>query len=106
MNNQLKKILKNLKNNLKNIYNNELDAVILYGSQARNEAFEGSDIDVLILLNDEVKPIQELRKINEFLTEISLKFNQVISCVFMSKKRYESEQSPLILNIKKEGIVL
>ena len=64
MNNQLKKILKNLKNNLKNIYNNELDAVILYGSQARNEAFEGSDIDVLILLNDEVKTSQELRKIN------------------------------------------
>jgi len=106
MNNQLKKILGKLKDNLKSIYNQNLDAVILYGSQARNEAVEGSDIDVLVLLNNEVKPIKELRKINEFLSETSLKFNQVISCVFMSKKRYENEHSPLILNIKKEGIVL
>lgn len=106
MNNKLKKILKHLKKELTSTYKKNLTSIILYGSQARGDNVEDSDIDVLIVLNDEINPIKELRKINASLSNISLEFNQLISCVFMSKNRYEKEKSPLILNIKKEGIIL
>jgi len=106
MNSKLKKILKHLKQELTKVYNKDLASLILYGSQARNDFVEGSDIDILILLNNEIKPIAEIRKINGILSDISLEFNKIISCVFMSKDRYEQEKSPLVLNIKKEGIVL
>jgi uncharacterized protein len=106
MNDKLKKTLKYLKQELITIYNKDLASVILYGSQARNDFTDNSDIDILILLNNETKPIEEIRKINSILSNISLKFNWLISCVFMSKKRYKKEKSPLVLNIKKEGIIL
>lgn len=106
MDNKLKKILKKFKSELIKIYDKNLDSVILFGSRARNDFIEGSDIDVLILLNNETKPIQEIRKINSIISDISLNVNNMISCVFMSKQRFEQENSPLILNIKKEGIVL
>lgn len=106
MNNKIKKALKYLKKELVNTYKNDLDTVVLYGSQARNDFVEESDIDVLILLNTETKSVEEIRKISGILSTISLDFNQLISCVFMSKDRYEKEKSPLILNIKKEGVVL
>jgi len=106
MNDELKKILKSLKKELIKIYDVNLASVVLYGSQARNDFTEDSDIDVLILLNSENKSVEELRRINSILSKISLKFNKLISCVFMSKSRYEKENSPLLLNIKKEGIFL
>lgn len=106
MNNKLKKVLKHLKQELVQVYKKNLASIILYGSQARNDFVDGSDIDILILLNNETKPVEEIRRINCILSDISLQFNQLISCVFMSKSRYEKEKSPLVLNIKKEGIVL
>ncbi len=87
-------------------YNKDLSSIILYGSQSREDFTEGSDIDILIVLNHETKPVQEVRKLSNLLSSIALKFNYIVSCVFISKNRYEQEKSPLILNIKKEGIVL
>lgn len=106
MKKRLNKVLGYLKKDLETMYKNNLASVILYGSQARGDNAEGSDVDILIVLNTEVNPIKELRKINTILSNLSLELNQIISCVFMSKKRYEKEKSPLILNIKKEGVVL
>lgn len=106
MNTKIKKVLKYLKQELRKTYKKDLASVVLYGSQARNDFVEGSDIDILIILNNDAKPIEEIRRINNLLSDISLNFNQLVSCVFMSQNRYEEEKSPLILNIKKEGIVL
>ncbi|MDD3435628.1 MAG: nucleotidyltransferase domain-containing protein [Candidatus Gastranaerophilales bacterium] len=106
MNNKLKKLLEYLKQELSGLYQKNLVSIILYGSQARSDSVHGSDIDILIVLNNEIKPIEEIRKVNNILSDISLKFNQMVSCVFMSQKRFDSEKSPLILNIKKEGILL
>lgn len=106
MNSKIRKILKYLKDELIKTYKQDLASVILFGSQARDDFAMDSDIDVLILLNREAKAVEEIRKINILIADISLKFNQLISCVFMSRNRYENEKSPLVLNIKKEGVTL
>jgi len=107
MNNKIKKILNIFKTQLGEIYKNRLGKLILFGSQARNDAEEGSDIDVLIILKDkEINAVQEIRKITDLVSSLSLEFNEVISCVFVSEKRYLNEKSPLILNVRKEGIIL
>lgn len=107
MNNKIKKITDILKSQINTLYQNRLYNLVLFGSQARNEAVEGSDIDVLIVLKDEnVNAVKELRIITDLITSLSLEFNEVISCVFVSEKRYLNEKSPLLLNVRKEGIVL
>lgn len=107
MNIKIEKILTRFKDVLSELYDSRLDKLILFGSQARDNKLEGSDIDILIILKDEeVNPIKEIDRINDILCSLSLEFDEVLSCVFMSEKRFKKDASPLILNIKKEGIIL
>ncbi len=45
----IENILSELKRELKQLYQNRLVSIILYGSYARGEAGEDSDIDVVVL---------------------------------------------------------
>lgn len=84
-------------------YQQEIDSIFLFGSQARGEAQEGSDIDLLLVINDSVEIAELERKIDAIASEISLKFNVVISLVHMQKSRFEQRTEPLLINIRKEG---
>ena len=99
-------VLKTLKAYLLREYQEKLDQVILFGSQARQEATSDSDIDVLIVLNDPVNPSDELRRTSQFIAELCLEHNLVISRLFLPRSRFETENSPLLRNIRQEGIAL
>jgi len=99
-------VLKTLKTYLLREYQDQLDQVILFGSQARQEATSDSDIDVLIVLNDPVNPSDELRRTSQFIAELCLEHNLVISRLFLPRSRFETENSPLLRNIRQEGIAL
>lgn len=47
---QVTNILQELKSYLEKVYQQQLEKIILYGSQARGDAEPDSDIDVLIVL--------------------------------------------------------
>ncbi|MDJ0510539.1 MAG: nucleotidyltransferase domain-containing protein [Crocosphaera sp.] len=106
MNDELNSILKSIDNYLQNIYHDELDKVILFGSQARGDATFQSDIDILIVLKYPFRYYKEVKKISEFISELSLEHNQLISCCFTTSKQWETENSAFYRNIHREGIVL
>jgi predicted nucleotidyltransferase len=88
----------------KRIYGERLLRLILFGSQARKDATAGSDIDILVVLKGSVNPAQEIARTGEISAALSLKHDVVISCTFVSEKRYNTEQSPLLLNVRREGV--
>jgi predicted nucleotidyltransferase len=106
MNAPLSTVLNTLKTYLVNEYQDQLDRVILFGSQARQEATPASDIDVLIVLNDPMSPSEELRRTSEFTAQLCLEHDVLISRFFLPRSRYETENSPLLRNIRQEGIAL
>mgnify|MGYP002152671961 CR=1 FL=1 len=95
-----------LKAYLSKEYQDRLDQVILFGSQARQQATSDSDIDVLIVLKDPVNPSEELRRTSQFIAELCLEHNLLISRLFLPRSRFETENSPLLRNIRQEGIAL
>ena len=101
---KLEEIMQELCNNLLETYQDQLIAVILFGSQARGDATPDSDFDVLVILKDLVQATKEIEKIGFFLSPLCLKYSVVISNLFYSLSRFEKEQTTLIQNIKKEGI--
>jgi Nucleotidyltransferase domain. len=79
--------------------------IILYGSHARGEATEGSDIDVFVIV-PELDP-QRDSLIGEVAWEIGFKAGVVLSVVPISEKELPMlKESPFLQTVFKEGIVL
>jgi predicted nucleotidyltransferase len=104
VNEQLKEILIELRRRFAEIYGDRLVHLILYGSRARGDAAPDSDIDVLVVLNGVVNPGDEISRTGKITAALSLHYSVVISCVFVSAERYFTEQSPLLLNVRREGV--
>lgn len=105
-NSTLSPVLKTLKQYLQEQYCDRLYRVILFGSHAREQATAGSDVDVLIVLDDPVDASVEISRTSAFVAQLCLEHNLLISRLFLSASRYESENSPLLRNIRQEGIAL
>jgi uncharacterized protein len=103
---ELEIIISEVKKELKKLYGNNLSEVILYGSQARGDYSENSDIDLLVILKSILSASKEIDRIVDKIYDINLKYNTLISVIPISSDEYEKVRSPLILNIKNEGIVV
>jgi len=103
---KISRALRDLRSELESIYAPRLAGVILFGSQARRDAAPASDIDVLVVLDGDVEPGKEIARTGRTVAALSLKFDLVISCVFISTERYSREQTPLLLNIRNEGVAI
>lgn len=99
-------ILIELRQRLKMLYGDRLLQVILFGSQARGDANPGSDIDVLVVLKGSVDSEVEDSLPSQILAELSLRYSEVINCIFMSDFDFQHSQDPLLRNIRREGVVI
>ena len=97
-------ILKEFREELENLYQKRLKSIILYGSWARGDATEYSDIDLLIVLEGKVIPGKEIDKMIDIITEINLKHGVLISIYPVSEEDYSTINSPLLINVRREGV--
>jgi uncharacterized protein len=106
MNLTLSLILTRLKQELTDLYGDRLHQLTLFGSQARGDAEPESDIDVLVVLKPPVNPGEEVKRTGKAIADLSLEYDVVISCLFMDETHYQTRNSPLLRNIRKEGVLL
>ena len=104
MNNETMEAIKEFKREIRKLYGKRLKQIILYGSYARGNATEDSDIDLLIVLKGKVKPGKEIDRMIDIVTEINLRYNVLISVYPISEEDYEKVNSPLLINVRREGI--
>lgn len=100
----LQQILAHLHQELSAILKDQLDQVVLFGSQARGEAMPGSDIDVLVVVKDEPDYGDLIQRTSSTIGRLSLRYDVVISRAFVSRERYEHENSPFLINVRREGV--
>ena len=100
----LQVILNEFKRELRGLYGERLKDVILFGSHARGEAHAGSDIDVMVVLRGEVAPGREIDHMIDVITELNLKYSVLLSVVLVAEEKYLRRDSPLLLNVRREGI--
>ena len=81
--------------------------VILFGSKARGDSAPDSDIDVLILAEDEGR---QLRKtISKISSQIGLDYDVCLGALLIANKRWQqmsSERFSLCRNVERDGILL
>ena len=86
----------------------EVDKIVLYGSVARGEADEESDLDLLIVT---AKPLTrtERHKITDLVFEVNLEFGTNLSTLVVDRETWESglfSVLPIHDEINREGILL
>ena len=78
--------------------------IILFGSVARGDDTEESDIDILIVspIADKIKP-----KIHEIAIDIILEKDEVISPRLMTEEQFNKiDDYPFLTNVLKEGVII
>ncbi len=99
-------IVRMCKESLSEYYGARLKGVILYGSVARGEALQSSDIDLLVLLSPPLDYFAELRQIVDLLYPIQLESEQLISAKPALASDYEMGSISLYRNARREGVVV
>ena len=91
---------------MKNRYGERLSKVILYGSYARGEQNDESDIDFMIILNESKLKPEKVGIVGQLITEMKEQFNVLISIFPVTIDRYMSSDRLFYKNVRREGIII
>lgn len=99
--------LKQLRNALEACFGSRLVRMRLFGSYARGEANEDSDVDVFVLLDD--VSAQDNRAILDLAAGVSADCGLQVSPLVFSTARYEQwkrGERAIVLDIDREGVAV
>jgi len=102
----IRKILKQFKQALKRLYGDRIKTIYLFGSYARGDYEDGSDLDVLIVLDTFRFHNKEISRTADLVSDLSLQYLITVSPIFMRERDWVSGKKPLLRNVKNEGIKL
>lgn len=103
---ELDTVLREVRSASQKLYGDKLNKIILYGSYARGDDVEESDIDVMIILDCDISEIRQFRgKTAEMASDISLEQEVFLSILLRDREHFEgnAEFHPFYRNIMKEG---
>lgn len=104
---QLNQIMTQLIRKANNLFGESISEVILFGSYARNDADDGSDVDVMVLLD---LPREEIplyrRQLAEIAGDLLFDYGVVVSPLMENKAFFDRNRGmyPFFRNIDQEGI--
>lgn len=87
-------------------YGAKLNALVLYGSAAREQLMPQSDIDLLVLLEPPLDYFKELRTLVDLLYPLQLEATHWISAKPAATDEFEQGLTQLYRNIQQDGILL
>ena len=108
---ELKNITDNITKASKDIFSERLNKVILYGSYARGENSEYSDIDIMIIVDMPANDLLPFRKmIDQIASDLSLETDDcvTVSATLQDNETFSryKEVLPYYRNVLSDGVVL
>jgi uncharacterized protein len=100
----LNQLLKELKSGLAQLYGSRLRGVYLYGSYAREEQDDESDLDILIILANYEHYNAEIVLTGNLISTLSLSYGVSISRKFITENHWFTSESALLRNVRAEAI--
>ena len=103
----LNQLLHEIASYAKHCFGDDLESIILYGSYARGDADEESDLDVMVLVRMTAQQLLAYRKQwNKFGTDLDLKYNLLTSCKLQDSETFHEwkQTLPFFRNVDQEGV--
>ncbi|MGH3086710.1 MAG: nucleotidyltransferase domain-containing protein [Rubrobacteraceae bacterium] len=102
----LASLLERLAEGLRKLYGGRYRGLVLYGSYARGEANEGSDVDLLLLLEGDVDSASEITRAESVKWLPALDAGYAVSIIPVSVEDYWHPGEPFLMNARREGMTL
>ncbi len=102
----LNDLIAELKIELDGVYGDRLKGLYLYGSYARGEEDDESDLDILVVLEQLDRYAAEVNRTGELTSDLSLKYGITISPVFVRETEWLHGDTPFLSNVRDEAIPL
>lgn len=105
---KINEIMNKTKDKMREIYGDKLKKVILYGSYARQEQTEESDIDIMVLVDDDSFALKKYEdSLIDFEVDMNLDYDIVLSIYAKSLIEYQKyiDVLPFLKNVSREGKV-
>ncbi|MBI4430798.1 MAG: nucleotidyltransferase domain-containing protein [Candidatus Omnitrophica bacterium] len=100
----IKDLLTELKAGLKTIYGSRLKGLYLYGSYARGEQEEDSDVDILIVLDKIEHYYGEIVRTGQLSSDLSLKYSVCISSFFVTESDWKVRDTSFLSNVREDAV--
>ena len=104
---QLNRITKEVARGAKDVLGDKLFKVILYGSYARGDFDEGSDIDIMVLVDSKQSELGQYRKgLNRVVSRVGLDNDIMVSAALKDKEGFYKHIDilPFYQNVINEGV--
>lgn len=101
-------LLSAIKERLVDHYGDRLRGVILFGSEARGDATDESDVDLMIVLEGPVDTGREIREITSLIYHLQIDrgFFRPLEVIPVDEDDYKNVNLGIYRNAKEEGISL
>jgi predicted nucleotidyltransferase len=99
-------IRREIKPRLEAVFRDRLQGVLLFGSEARRQAREDSDVDLMVLLKGPVSLGRDLERIVEALYPLQLEVDRPFHAVPVSSEAFRAGRYSLYRSAQREGSYL
>jgi len=91
---------------LEAVFQDRFRGALLFGSEAREQAQEDSDVDIMVLLREPVELGKDLEKIVDALYPLQLRIDRPIHAFPVSSKAFKAGTHGLYRRVQQEGLYL
>jgi predicted nucleotidyltransferase len=100
----LQEAVRKLEVGLRELYGERFRGLLLYGSYARGDAREGSDVDLLLLLSGPVNPAREILYLQDVKWPLSLEYDVLLSVMPVSAEAFEKAETMFLKAVRRDAV--
>ena len=106
---KLKVIIDELIDRMCQVFGDKLKKVVLFGSYARGDYDEESDIDLMFMMDEDENQLKKYHEeVSNIFTDINLKYDVLISGIIQDYNKFNRYINvlPFYNNVNNEGVIL